>query len=563
MRVIQYAIGDFTHNLRGNVFGGVTAAVVALPLALAFGISSGIGPVAGLYGAIVTGLFAAIFGGTRPQITGPTGPMTVVVTAMTADFMARFPEQGLSLVFTTVVLGGVLQSLIGFLRLGRFIIQVPYPVISGFMTGIGVIIIALQIGPFLGFVASGSVIAAFAAMPTQILSADIASLVAGGGCLCLLFIWRGRVAQLVPPPLLVLIIATLAVLWIEPFGALTVIGSIPSSLPSLQIPEFNPTVMQDMVVNALMLAVLGSIDSLLTSLVADNMSGKIHDAERELIGQGIGNCLSGLIGGLPGAGATMRTVVNIRAGGDGPLSGVVHAVVLFSAVIGLGFLFEKIPLAALSAVLIKVGIDIVDWPFLLRIKQLPRFTVVLMLLVLGLTVFVDLITAVFVGVFIKNLMLVDQLSSLELGNLELSDGSKDSSIISEPERVALSRFGGHVLLFKMTGPLSYAVSRQLSAMFNTMTHPRVLMIDMSRAKMIGVTTTLAIETLIKTAQVSGSRVILIDHKFALRGEYRQLGMPAMVGLENCFSTFSEAVDSINPALICNANIEAPDKAKTA
>lgn len=545
MRLVQYSIGDFTQNLRGNLFGGVTAAIVALPLALAFGISSGIGPVAGLYGAAICGLFASIFGGTRPQISGPTGPMTVVVTAMSADFLARFPEQGLALVFTTVMLGGIFQAMIGLLRLGRFIIQVPYPVVSGFMTGIGAIIIVLQVGPFLGFSASGGVSAALFDIPQQVLSAEKYSLMMGVVCLCLLFLWRGKAARLIPAPLLVLVVATIAATMLFPKGSLAAIGQIPSSLPTLHMPVFSADVLKDMLVNALMLAVLGSIDSLLTSLVADNMSGKIHDSERELVGQGIGNALAGLFGGLPGAGATMRTVVNIRAGGDGPLSGVVHSFVLFSAVIGLGFLFESIPLAALSAVLIKVGIDIIDWPFIARIRQLPRFTVFLMLLVLGLTVFVDLITAVFVGVFIKNLMLVDRLSNFERGNMDVSDGTSDSTIISETEQAALRGFSGNVALFKVTGPLSYAVSRELSRMFNGMKHPRVLLIDMSKANMIGVTTTLAIEALIKTAKASGTEVKLIDPDYSQRSEYRRLGMPALIGLDNCYRSFSDAILSIS------------------
>ncbi len=544
MRLSRYTVTDFTRNVRGNIFGGVTAAIVALPLALAFGISSGIGPIAGLYGAIVVGFFASVFGGTRPQVSGPTGPMTVVMTAMTAQLVAQYPDQGLALAFTTVFLGGIIQALTGLFRLGKYIIMVPYPVISGFMSGIGVIIIVLQIGPFLGFEAKGNILSALAAIPEQLSHPQIPSFVIGLLGIALLFLWRGTANRIMPAPLLVLVVTTIAAQLTFPAGALDLIGAIPSSLPSIQWPVFKWELLPDMFVNAVMLAVLGSIDSLLTSLVADNMNGDIHDSDRELIGQGLGNSIAGLLGGLPGAGATMRTVVNIRAGGDGPLSGVVHAAVLLSAVFGLGFLFENIPLAALSAVLIKVGIDIIDWPFIARLRQLPRFTVGLMLLVLGLTVFVDLITAVFVGVFIKNLMLLDRLSDLELGNVTIEDGTSENSKLDEDERLALEKFGGDVVLLRVTGPLSYAVSRGLTQRFNAMKHPRVLLVDLSSASIIGVSTTLAIEKLISAAKASGTDVKLIDEYSKTRGEYRQLGVFDLVGESNCVADFEQAVNTI-------------------
>ncbi|MBL4761109.1 MAG: sodium-independent anion transporter, partial [Gammaproteobacteria bacterium] len=189
MQLIHYTADDFTQNLKGNIFGGLTAAIVALPLALAFGISSGIGPVAGLYGAIVVGLFASVFGGTRPQISGPTGPMTVVMTAMTAQFISQYPDNGLALAFSVVFLGGVIQVLIGLLRLGKYIIMVPYPVISGFMTGIGIIIVVLQIGPLLGHDGAGSVVSAFQSLPKALSTPGMASSLLAGASLLFLFLW--------------------------------------------------------------------------------------------------------------------------------------------------------------------------------------------------------------------------------------------------------------------------------------------------------------------------------------------------------------------------------------
>jgi len=541
VKITNYSLHDFTHGLRGDIYGGVTAAIVALPLALAFGIASGIGPAAGLYGAVIVGFFAAIFGGTPAQISGPTGPMTVVMTAMTAQLLASYPEDGLALAFTTVFLGGVIQMLMGALRLGKYIIMVPYPVISGFMTGIGVIIILLQLGPFLGFPSLGSVLDAIVALPEQIQGLDSTALIIGSLTLFVLFTWRGKVNQFIPAPLLALVVATVAaeVLW--PGSAIGRIGSLPSSLPSFQLPDFRLELARVMLINGLMLAVLGSIDSLLTSLVADNMSGVQHDSDRELIGQGLGNAIAGLFGGLPGAGATMRTVVNIRAGGAGPLSGVTHALILLAVLAGLGFVFENIPLTALAGILVKVGLDIIDWPFIRRLHRIPVFPVALMLTVLVLTVFVDLITAVFVGVFIKNLVTISNLSDLQLGGVIISDGEEDCDRLPTEEAEILKQYCPEIVLVRLTGPLSYAVGRGLSERFGKIKDAKHLLIDLEEASIIGISTALVIEQLIENALTTGIDLKLIDKRGSDRQELKQLGLIKLVGKENCVTTVASAV----------------------
>jgi SulP family sulfate permease len=296
-----------------------------------------------------------------------------------------------------------------------------------------------------------------------------------------------------------------------------------------------------MLLNALMLAVLGSIDSLLTSLVADNITGTQHKSDRELLGQGLGNALAGLFGGIAGAGATMRTVVNIRAGGSGPLSGVVHALVLLAVATGLGFLFESIPLAALAGILIKVGIDIIDWPFIQRLHRLPRFPVALMLLVLLLTVFVDLITAVFVGVFIKNLVTVNKLSDLELGSVVMSDGSSDLDRLKQPERELLERHAGSAVLLRITGPVSYAVGRGINARFEPYRDHAFLFIDIADAAIVGISTVMVLENLIRNARANGVAVRLIGADREAHRELQQLGLVDLVGRENCLASVTAAL----------------------
>jgi len=539
----MYAIRDFTRNLHGDLFGGLTAAIVALPLALAFGISSGAGPVAGLYGAAIVGFFAAIFGGTPSQISGPTGPMTVVLSAMIAHFIAEFPDQGLALAFTAVFLGGCMQALMGFLRVGKYIIMVPYPVISGFMTGIGAIIILLELGPLLGFASSGNIQNAITSLPYQLANLDVQTLVIGGLTLVTIYLWRGKVSRIMPAPLLALVVATLTVSYAFPDSTMDRIGDIPFALPTLIIPTFKMSLWQPIFVNALMLAILGSIDSLLTSLVADNVTGTQHDSDQELIGQGFGNAIAGLFGGLPGAGATMRTMVNIRAGGRGPLSGVVHSLLLLAVVTGMGFLFENIPLAALAGILIKVGIDIVDWPFLKRVHRLPRFPVVLMTLVFVLTVFVDLITAVFVGVFVKNLVTISKLSDLQLGSVIFSDGVQGIERLPKKDRNIMSQHAGEALLLRITGPISYALGRGLRLRYKQYEKSNMLLIDIADASIVGISTVLVLEELVREALDSNVIVKLIGADKQAHHELQQLDLIGLVGTENCIDRLGQAFDT--------------------
>ena len=543
-------VSRFSGNVSGNLFGGITAAIIALPLALAFGIASGAGPVAGLYGAIVVGFFAAVFGGTPSQISGPTGPMTVVMTAMIADMLGRFPEQGLALAFTAVMLGGILQMLFGVLRLGKYIIMVPYPVISGFMTGIGVIIILLQVGPLLGFDSASSVIDAARAIPQQMQNLNGEAALLGVLTLAIVFLWRGRMNRMLPSPLLAVIVGTVGLQWLAPESALARIGEIPSALPTLIMPTFDASVLNEILVNAIMLAVLGSIDSLLTSLVADNVTNTQHDSDRELIGQGIGNTLAGLVGGLPGAGATMRTLVNVRAGGSGPLSGVVHALILLAIAVGLGRYFEDIPLAVLAGLLIKVGIDIVDWPFLKRIHRLPRFPVFLMALVLVLTVFVDLITAVLIGVSIKNLVTLDKLSSLQLDGVVLSNGRDRHGELPHDEEAGLQAFNGRVLLLRIVGPLSYAVGRSLNERLSLYRDFDGVVIDLKDTAFVGISTTMLLEEFIRKTKARGAEVFLIGLSERNRQELAQLEILNMVDKDHQKATaaaaFSQLARTLHP-----------------
>ena len=396
---------------RGDVFGGVTAAVVGLPVALAFGVASGLGAVAGLYGAIAVGFFAAVFGGTKSQISGPTGPMAVAMAVIVTTHADSLTE-----VFTIVILTGLIQILLGVLRIGRLAAYTPYSVISGFMSGIGIIIILLQTLPFLGApVTTGGPLHAIGEWPSLIQHVNFGAAAIATVTLIVGVAWPRRLRKVLPPTLAALVAGTLlGVLWLT---NTPVIGEVPTGLPDLHLPDLSGGLLLEAVQPALILALLGSIDSLLTSLIADSMTRTQHDPNRELVGQGIGNMAAGFIGGLPGAGATLGTVVNLRAGGRTPMSGVLRAAILLALVLGLGKAVESIPHAALAGILIKVGWDIIDWRFLTRVHRVQREHLLVMVITLALTVFLDLVTAVAIGLIAAGMAGARQFERLQLDSV--------------------------------------------------------------------------------------------------------------------------------------------------
>ncbi len=489
-------------NLRGDLTGGLTAAVVALPLAMAFGVASGAGPIAGLYGAIFVGFFAALFGGTPAQVSGPTGPMTVVMAAILTQYVAMFPDdpaRGAALAFTVVMLGGVLQIVMGLARVGQYIDYVPAPVISGFMSGIGVIIILLQLYPLLGHAVPASPIKAAAGLSALLADPKLSVVAFGAATLAIVFFLPQRIARIVPSPLIALVIITFAVALIEPGPAVTLIGDIPSGFPNPQAPTITVALLPQMLKSAIILALLGAIDSLLTSLVADNITRTQHDSNRELIGQGIGNTLAGVFGGLPGAGATMRTVINVRSGGRTPLSGALHALVLLALVLGLGPLAAHIPHVVLAGILIKVGVDIIDWDYLKRLRSAPRVGLTIMSTVLLMTVFVDLITAVAVGMIIASFVFMKRMTDMQIASMRLVTRAEDEAPLNDIERALIGAAGGRLLLFHLSGAISFSSAKELVRRASKVDNYSVLVLDLTDVSAIDYTSSRAIEDIIVDA----------------------------------------------------------------
>jgi len=514
MRIDQVFPGLRRDNLRGDFYGGVTAAVVALPLALAFGVASGAGPIAGLWGAILVGFFAALFGGTPSQISGPTGPITVVMAVIITDY-----AHDLRLAFTVVMLAGAMQILFGVLKLGRYIAYVPFSVVSGFMSGIGLIIIIIQLAPMIGFTTSNDgVVGALTDLPGLVTDPVFHAVAVGLMALAIGIFVPHRIRPYAPPALLALIIGTLTALFF--LQDAPVLGDIPSGFPDPQIPKISSSELGGMLGSALILATLGSIDSLLTSLVADNVTRTHHNSDRELVGQGVGNMFAGFFGAIPGAGATMRTVTNVRAGGRTSVSGVLHAMVLLALVLGLGPLAEDIPTAVLAGILLKVGWDIIDWGYLRRVRRAPRDETLVMLTVLVLTVFVDLVTAVGVGVIMASLISARKLSWQQLSQLQLyprrvdaaavvSSKSQIPSALSESENDLLASANDEVLLLHMYGPFTYGSAKGMIQMLSGSGEGyKSVVFDFSEVPLIDGSIAMAFEELLRQALETDQNVVI-------------------------------------------------------
>lgn len=544
-------LGITTLNLRGDLFGGLTAGVVALPLALAFGEASGAGPIAGLYGAILVGFFAALFGGTGSQISGPTGPM-VVVFASIYGVLNGNP----GLVFSAVVLAGLMQIGFGVLRFGQYIRLVPYPVVSGFMSGIGCIIIALQTSRLFGHTPdSGGTIPALVEIPTAVMNPNYSALALGLLTLAIVFKWPKRLARIVPAPLAALIAGTLLSLMLPAAPAL---GEIPTGLPGFILPAFSGDTLFIVIKAAFMLAMLGSIDSLLTSLVADNMTRTRHDSNKELIGQGIGNTVAGLFGGIPGAGATMRTVVNIRTGGQTRISGMVHSLLLLAVVVSLAPLAAHIPHAVLAGILVKVGWDILDVSYLKNAHRGPRWDLVLMATVLLLTVFVDLITAVGVGVVMAALAFVKQIADQQLKVLGDLTQEGLSIPLTEEETSLMKRHGARINLFDFGGPLSFGAAADLGHHVREKADDltRVLILDFSRVPFVDVSAARAVETVASDAKAANRKVLISGMNGQIRAIMSGLEADASISSDAYFTSRLEAIRAA--ARLIDGNETRPD-----
>tara|TARA_B100000787_G_scaffold29375_2_gene19575 strand:+ start:4522 stop:6378 length:1857 start_codon:yes stop_codon:yes gene_type:complete len=571
-------------NIKGDIFGGITAGIVALPLALAFGVSSGLGPAAGLYGAIFISFFAALFGGTSTQISGPTAPMTALSMVVIAGIIAANDgdvDKALPAILTVFLLAGIIQIALGFIGLGKYIRYIPYPVVSGFMTAIGLMILITQIQPSLGYSAkedtqfvetfkaeaedlilqnilreeakdgvlevedfketitraekitpddilresqtlaannASGVLGSFRVFSRMIKNINLLELALSLGTIFIIFGFK-RITTKIPSTLVALVIMSgIAV----GFGLdYKPIEEIPLGFPKPNLAIFSSfsfSSISPYIFTALTLALLGAIDSLLTSVVADNMTKTKHKPNKELIGQGIGNSIASIFGGIPGAGATIRTVVNINAGGKTKLSGMIAGIMLLVVMLGLGPVASRIPAAVLAGILVTVGIGVMDYKGLKAIPSLPRdikvgplklsSEVLIMLTVMGLATFWNLIYAVGIGLVIASLMFMKKIGDLT------AQQSNVTSLKEEPwaDEIGMTKkLRDEVFIKHIQGPLFFGSTSDFQQLIKQIpSSASTIIIRMDRMEYIDQSGLYALEDSIVELKKDDKNVLVVD-----------------------------------------------------
>ncbi len=528
-------------NLKGDISGGLVAGIIALPLALAFGVQSGMGAAAGLYGAIAVGIFAAMFGGTATQASGPTGPMTVVSASIVlfAIESAGSLEKGLGLVLMCFLAGGIFQILLGLLGIGKYIRYFPYPVVSGFMSGVGLIIVFLQLWPLMGSASPKSTIAVFTKISEPLSSLNWSAV--GLGVLTLIVNYSfPLLTKKVPSVLVALLVGTGTALLCG--LDVPVIGDIPSGFPPLRIGTLltvDPENFVFIVQSGLTLALLGSIDSLLTSVIADNITKDQHNSRQELIGQGIGNIVAAAFGGIPGAGATKGTVVAIKSGAKTRVSGITHGVFQLVALLGLGTFVSYIPLSVLAGLLISVGVAIIDYKGFKHLFAVPRADALVMILVLIWTVFGNLIHAVGAGVVLASILFMKQAS--DLAETETTLTALDPEPVWDDES-EMKDVGGKIFIKHLYGPLFFGFSSGFRALVEKLpTEAEVLVVRMERVPHIDQSGLYTLEDTILRLNQGGKRTVITGLQSQPEDMLRRIGMiPNLIPEEEVFSTFKEA-----------------------
>ena len=562
-----------TKNITGDITGGITAGIVALPLALAFGIqafggindpsAASMGALAGLVGATLLGFFAALFGGTPSQISGPTGPMTVITAGLISGVWAS-SSGNLSTVLITMSLAGLFcglfQILFGIIKLGKLVRYIPYPVLSGFMSGIGVIIILQQIYPLFGMKSPVLVVDMILDFPEIVSEGfSLEALLLGLGTIAIISLLPKVIKNPnVPVTLVALVVMTLIAL---PLGLADkyIIGSIPTGLPmpffangSVDLSGIDWTLaLKHAVIPGLTLAGLGSIDTLLTSVVADNITKTKHDSNQELIGQGIGNAMAGLFCGISGAGATMRTVVNVRSGGRGKISGMVHAMLLLAILLGLGSLVKHVPLAVLAGILITVGWGIIDFRGFRDLRKIPHDDAFVLIVVFLTTVFVDLLTAVGIGMVIACVLFMKRASDMvekQYDSHEINGFDKENPWPDEggmPDKAKHS-----IYVQRLNGPVFFgSITGFKSVMQDIPADAKIVIIRMKNVPFMDQSGLYAMEAAIKELRDRGTQVLMTIVQPQPKYMLNSTGViPELVPEECVFKTFEDCTDYLRKTL---------------
>ena len=519
---------------RGDLTGGLTAAVVALPLALAFAVASGVDPKAGLYTAIVAGIIAAVFGGSPVQITGPTGAMAVILVGIVAKY-------GIEKVWIAGVMAGIIQVALGIAKLGRLVKFIPYPVTAGFTNGIAVIIFCGQLNNFLGLKLPRSehFLPGLWQTVTHLEGLNWAAIALTTITIVTKLLWA-RITTSIPASLVGLVLATA----IATFFHLNVptIGSIPQSLPMLQsIPHWNDFgLIRELINPALALAALGSIESLLSAVVADGMTvSEKHDSDRELIGQGLANIVTPFFGGIPATGAIARTAVNVRAGGRTRLSGVIQGVAIAIIVLTLAPLAAQVPLAALAGILIVTSVRMIEWEAIGLLLRATYADFAVMMLTWMVTIFFDLVLAVEVGLIAAGALFIKRMSELNLGKIPETEAF--------PPGIPLE-LSKQISVYRVDGPVFFGAAERFVTFLRDEPDVKYLVLRLRYVPNMDTTGLVALQDIYQDLQRHDCRLLLSGLQPEVQKLLERTGLMDKIGRENCFETTDAAIYSLNPQL---------------
>lgn len=519
-----------------DLLAGVTVGLVALPLAMAFAIASGVPPQSGLYCAIVAGFLISACGGSLTQIGGPTGAFVVVVYNIVA-------KHGIDGLFMCTLEAGVILVLLGVTGLGSAVKFIPRPVVVGFTNGIAVIIASTQIKDFFGLQIGkvpGDFLDRMETLARNFYSFSWEETLLGLGALAVIVFFMKFVKR-VPGYIVALLAGTVAVvvlhLHVETIG--TRFGGIPSGLPKLDIPEFRPSLFRPLISPALTVAMLGAIESLMSAVVSDRMSGDKHNPNVELIGQGIANIFSPLFGGLPATGAIARTATNIRSGATSPVAGMIHAATLLAVVVFAAPLARFIPLSVLAAILFVVAYNMGEWGEIPQILKLSKMEIGTWALTFLLTVFADLTTAVEAGMILAVLVFIRRVSMTTTVSLVTEEYLKagHAHILQHKD------IPNYVAIFRIHGPFMFGTTEKIEQITARVAElPEVVILRLRNMTAIDATGIQALETTIDSLRNAGHKVLLCGARRQPRELIVQSGLQEHVGRENMLNNVAEALE---------------------
>lgn len=544
-------IASLSKNIKGDIVAGITVGIIALPLALAFGEISQLGPIAGVWGAIAGGIVGGFFGGCLVGVSGPTAPKAAQIAAYMSFFViGSTNDPDLVAAFSIIFLSGIILVIISFARISHFIHYTPYPVVAGFMCGIGVIVILTQLNAFVGLEVKKSIHDVIINLSNTINNANIEALYVSLPSLAILFLWpflgkKYSILNKIPAPLTALLVGTCVAQIFNldiPYIGDKMDNTDANQIFSIYIPDLSRTI--SFLSPAFALAALAVLDSLLSCKVADNITGKRHSSDRETFGQGMANIAAGLLGGVTTATATMRTVANIKFGGKTPLASIVHGLTLMAVLLGLGFLVAKIPTACLAAILFKVGIEILDYRIIPVINKLPTKDLIIFCMVLFITVYEDLMVAITIGVIFAVLSSIKDLKNIfkEKNVFAFVDFS-DSDYAEGLDTNEMNH--SNIKILKLKGSLFFGSVEKLIKSFNRIPNDNPVIIDMKKVPNVDLSGVFGLEDLIKLSQSQNRNVAITNANEEIRNNLIALKFIENIGSENIGETPVEFFRKMN------------------